>query len=136
MNTNFDPRETMKTLNTPYANFELIDDILMIEFKPDLEITLDVAKRIVADRKAISDGKAYPGLGDVRYVKSASKEARAYFELPESQNGVLAGALLVDSVFSTFLVNFFLKVTKQKMPSKMFTDKQKALKWLAQFKSK
>ncbi|MEO6302299.1 MAG: STAS/SEC14 domain-containing protein [Bacteroidia bacterium] len=126
----------MKTLNTPYANFELIDDVLMIEFKPDLEITLEVAQRIVADRKIISDGKAYPGLGDVRFVKSATKEARAYFELEESQNGVLAGAMLVDSVFSTFLVNFFLKVTKQKMPSKMFTDKQKALKWLAQFKSK
>ncbi len=125
----------MKTLDTPYAKFELENDILMIEFKPDLEITLDVAKRIVADRKIISAGKAYPGLGDVRFVKSATKEARAFFELEESQNGVLAGAMLVESVFSTFLVNFFLKVTKQKMPSKMFTDKQKALKWLAQFKS-
>ncbi len=126
----------MKTLDTPYAKFELENDILIIEFKPELEITLEVAKKIVADRKIISEGKAYPGLGDVRFVKSATKEARAFFETEESQNGVLAGAMLVDSVFSTFLVNFFLKVTKQKMPSKMFTDKQKALKWLAQFKSK
>lgn len=126
----------MKTLDTQYAKFELNDGILMIEFKPDLEIDLKVAKQIVADRKKVSEGKAYPGLGDTRFIKSATKEARAYFELEESQEGVLAGALLVDSVFSTFLVNFFLKVTRQKMPSKMFTNKEKALEWLAQFKSK
>lgn len=125
----------MKTLDTQYARFELKDGILLIEFKPDLEIDLKAAKQIVADRKKISEGKAYPGLGDVRFIKSASKEARAYFEKEESQDGVLAGAMLVDSVFSTLLVNFFLKVTKQKMPSKMFTNKQKALQWLAQFKS-
>ena len=125
----------MKTLDTPYAKFELKDGILIIEFKPDLEIDLKAAKQIVADRKKISEGKAYPGLGDTRYIKSATKEARAYFELEESQDGVSAGALLVDSVFSTLLVNFFLKVTRQKMPSKMFTNKEKALKWLEQFKS-
>ena len=126
----------MKTLDTTYARFELNDGILMIEFKPDIEIDLKAAKQIVADRKKMTEGKAYPGLGDTRFIKSATKEARTYFGSEESQEGVLAGALLVDSVFSTLLVNFFLKVTKQKMPAKMFTSKQKAMVWLGQFKSK
>lgn len=125
-----------QSLDTGHASYMLRDGILVINYKPGLEITLDIAKDIVNDRMKLTEGKSYPGFLDGRGLKSLDKEAREYFSSEEGRKGVSAAALLVGSVYTAFLGNFFLTVTvgKVKIPTKIFTKEDKALQWLQQFK--
>jgi len=38
------------------------------------------------------------------------------------------------SIFQVTIINFFLKVTKPKVPAKVFTNKSDAIVWLKQYK--
>lgn len=119
---------------TAYAEFELENGILTITFMP-MDITLAIAKEIVQTRIEYSAGQSYPGLADVRKVRGIDREAREYFSSDEARVGVIAGALLIDSQFSSSIANFFLKVTlsKPKIPTRIFSKKEKALSWLSGF---
>lgn len=114
-------------------NFE--EEILVGAYRPGLEIDLNIAKQIIKERKSLMENPPYLILLDARGLKSINREAREYLSSKESYEGVLAGALLADSVFTTYLANFFLKVTSKKdtAPIKLFTKKHKAIKWLKAF---
>ncbi len=126
-----------KVRDTKYAHFELDEGILIITFKGNLVIIEEIAEEIVRDRLLFIEGKSYPILADIRIMKSVDKASREYFGSPKGQEGVRAGALLTDSVFSTFLGNFFLKIeflNKSPLPTRLFTNKEEAIAWLKQYR--
>ena len=114
---------------------EIIDDILHGIFLPGTVITVDVAKEMVKQRLEYTAGISYPILLSGEGVKAIKKEARDYLS-KEGREGVSAGAILVHSVYTEFFGNFYLKVNHGELPSKLFTDKQEALRWLEQYKAK
>ncbi|PCH97994.1 MAG: STAS/SEC14 domain-containing protein [Bacteroidetes bacterium] len=124
-----------KQVNSRFVNFTLEDGILIGEYMKGLEATLEIAKECVKARIEFTQGNSYPALADIRYITSATKEARDYFSKDENI-GVTAGAMLVNSAFSTLLGNFYLKITfkKNAIPTKLFSNKASAINWLRQFK--
>lgn len=120
---------------TSFILIRLIDNIVYVNFTSET-LTLPQAKEVVKLRLELIDGNSYPILVDGRKVKTMNKECRDYFGQPDALKGVKAGAILVDSTFSKFLGNFFLKVTykNKKLPTMLFTSKDEALKWLGKFK--
>ena len=124
-------------ITTPYTRLEIIDDILYGVFFTGITIDLDIAKEIVKTRLEYTDYIPYPMFIHDSGVVSMNKEARDYFsEKDGGMQGTVAAALLLKSVYSEFLGNFFLRITKPDMPTKIFTDEKKALEWLQQFKTK
>ena len=123
-------------LDRNYVYLELEDGILFVTFKEGLEMTLEIAKEIVEARVNFCGGKSYPGLANDMGLVSMDKYSRDYLSSDEGIKGVSAAALLTDSVFNTFIANFFLQINviKPKVPTRIFTDKFKALKWLEQYK--
>lgn len=128
----------MRELNTPYANYKIIDGILHFTYMPGIRVTKEIAQKIVEDRVKFIEGQVYPSLGKDDGIKGADKDARDYLSTQEAIQGVSAAAFLAKSEFFKFLVNFFIKVNviSQKIPVKVFTDESDALKWLEQFKQK
>lgn len=122
-------------LVTPYVKFEIIDNILYVTYFSGNTIAIDTAKEIVKKRLEYCEGVSYPLLVIFEGIKAMDKQARDYSSKQGSE-GVLAGALLTNSVYAEFFGNFFLRLTKPEIPAKLFTDKQEALKWLEQFKPK
>jgi len=120
-------------LDTQFVYLEIADGIVIVTYKKGITITLDVAKEIVRTRMEFTSNTLYPMLVLDEGVVSAEKSARDYFS-NEGTKGLTAGAFVLKSVYSTFLINFYLKVTNPKVPFKIFTDKGKALEWLGQFK--
>ena len=111
------------------------DGIMFARFKvPTIEI--ETAKTCVVLRKEASQGLSYPVLIDARSVSNISKAARDYLASDEGTHLVVASALVIDSVVGKFLGNFFLQISKPKVPLRLFTTEQEAIKWLQQFKSK
>ena len=121
-----------KTLDTPYIYFELKDDILLGTYKG--AITLEIAKKTVETRLKFTEGKSYPVFGQGINVSAIDRDAREYFASAEAVKGIKAGAFYVESVFQSFLINFSFNIFTPIVPVKIFTDRQKAIKWLEQYK--
>ena len=67
-------------------------------------------------------------------VLKMEKNAREYFVSGEGIKGIIAAAFVVDSPFTSFMANFFVSVNKPKMPVRIFTNTEGALKWLQKFR--
>ncbi len=130
-------RKATKKIDTELARYTLLNTgVVTVKYHPGIDINIEVARQVVVDRKAFVEGKASPILSDIRGMKFAGDpKTRAYFQSKEAREGVLAGAMLVDSVFTSYLANLFLRVSykKQSFPVKVFNDEHAALEWLEQY---
>jgi hypothetical protein len=108
------------------------DNIMFAEFKTKT-LDFDAAKASVAVRVSSLKDKHFPTFIDARKVQSITKEARDYFASEEGSQNIIASALLIDSVVGKFMGNFFLQISKPKIPLRLFTNEAEALRWLKQF---
>ena len=105
---------------------------LMATYKDEI-VTGDIAREVVRFRTEISKGQSFLCVVYANKVLKITKEARDYFASDEGVEGVIAAAIVIDSLFQATLINFFLKVSSPKIPSKLFTTKVKAQLWLSEF---
>ncbi len=96
-------------------------------------IDINIAKDGVQCRLSVIGGNSYPILINIKSVKTVSKEARDYLAGKEGCKGVVAAAILIDSVVGSMIGNFFMRVNKPLVPTRIFTDELEATKWLSQF---
>lgn len=117
------------------VKYDVEEGILICLYRERLDIDIDAAKKIVEARHNYIGENSYPTLLDATGLKGISREAREFMSTDDSYKGVKAGALLSGSIFTSYIGNFFLKITsnKQKVPVRLFTDRRKAMKWLKQF---
>src|SRR6187455_665021 len=101
----------MAKIDTPYVLYEIRDNILIATYKKDVKIDLDIARKIVSDRRAVMGNKSMPVMVLNQGVISMDKEARDYLSSPDANRGLIAGAIISDSVFTSILSNFFLSVS-------------------------
>ena len=111
--------------------YEIKDGILHSTYQPGI-ITLEIAKEVVRYRKEFCNGKPHKGLVKSYQTSKVTKEARDFFSSEEATHDLKAVAIVQDSGFGAALANFFMIVTKPKMPVKLFTSEEKALEWLRQ----
>jgi hypothetical protein len=110
-------------------------DILFNVYSTKLDIDIDIARELIANRfEFVGERKIY-ALVDFTNVKSVTKEARDYMNSPEGGlNGILGGAFLSNNVVATLFINLYLKISNPTVPAKFFTSKVEALKWLTKIK--
>ena len=106
------------------------DDIVRVIHVPDAEVTLADAEETMAAYKKISQGKRYPLFVDTKKMKSFERGARLYYAGEEAAKVASAVALIIDTPLSRVLGNFYLGVSNPHLPTKLFTDEDKALSWL------
>ena len=123
-----------EVLETIHVTYRIEDGILHGTFAPGLYITFDIVKQLVEDRIAFSNGRTMPTLVDIRGLASIDTASRKYFTSERARTNLSAGAMLVSSLMSRIAGNVFIKVDKPSIPTKLFNDRGKALKWLTQFK--
>ncbi len=123
-----------KSLDTPYVHYFLQGDLLTGTYKKSSRITLEIAKEIVKERLDFTGNQPVAVLIYNEGVKTVDKKARDYFTSDEGVQHLVAAAYVVENKFSSFIANFFVAITKTKIPVRIFSNKQAALKWLAQFR--
>jgi hypothetical protein len=112
-----------------YIRFWIEDGILFGFYKKDCIIGLEAAKEIVALRKTMTRGVAYPSVAYINFIKVVTKEARKYFA-EETTGQLVKLALITDSGFSKILGNIFLTLDNPVMPTRLFTNKEEAILWV------
>lgn len=115
-----------------YALFWVENGILFFEYKPDVILDLNVAKRVVADRIQFQNEKTYPVLCDIRGIIDTDKSGRDYL----AQSGSLltkAVGLIVNQKVSITISNFYLQISKPTVPTKLFTNKEDGIIYLKHY---
>lgn len=124
-----------KSQETDYVTMFISNGIFRCYFKATEVMDIRTAADTVQDRIKFCEGVAYPCLFDITEVKQTTKEARD-FMANEGNDLVMASAMIVTSPMLKMMANFYIKVNKPKNPTRLFTDQESALEWLAQYKSK
>lgn len=128
-------KETENTkllLDNEYSKIELSNGILIATWKASF-VNLDIAKQVVSRRLSVTSGQNYPILIKIKSIKDSTKEARDFLASEKGSDGIIAGAVIVDSVLGNMLATFFIFLNKPRIPTKIFKDEAKAKEWLEQF---
>lgn len=104
----------------------LLEEQIVEEVYKAVTIDLAMMKGHIEDSlQAYGRGCWY--LSDISLLKSTKREARDYL----AKNAIAAGAaILTNSPISKMVGNLFLKFNKPEFPTKLFTDREKALAWI------
>lgn len=102
--------------------------------KPNAIIELNDAQQNSDAVRQLSNGLRYPLLVNLKEIYYISKEARDHFSMQGRNPGISAIAMLIKSPGSRIIGNFFISLSKPAVPTQLFTEEAKAIKWLQQFK--
>ncbi len=119
-------------LNTEYIQIDFENEILITTWKVS-NISLSIAKEAVNKRLSIASGNKYPLLVKLKLVKSSTKEARDFLASEGGCEGLVAGAICVNSLLENMIATFFIYLNKPCIPTKVFHDENEAKKWLSQY---
>src|SRR6185436_5671932 len=85
---------------------------------PGIKVQLADAKENVAAITQLAAEKRRPVLMDIRASLGIEREARAYYS---SLRSITARALLVGSPVTQLMANFFIRINKPVIPTRLFT---------------
>ena len=124
-----------KSLSNEYATFWIDDGILHFIYHPAGVIDITAAEKVVADRLKCQGDKAFPVFCDTRGLKDTDKAARDYLA---REGSLLASAVafLVNPPISQAITDFYVRTNKPLTPTKIFTEKYEALKFLKNYRKK
>ncbi len=97
---------------------------------PHAEITLKDVQEITKARAEVSDNRKHAMLVCLGTIKSASPDGRRCAASSKVSEMTLSVALLIDSLASKVIGNFFIGLNKPPFPVKLFTSEGKAVAWL------
>jgi hypothetical protein len=113
---------------------EIENDIIFNEYPKNLKVDLAVAKEIVGNRLEFAEGEKHYLVGDLTNVKSVTSEAKAYLLDPNyGVKDILGAAFIAGNPVAALIANVFIKPSKN-FPSKFFSKKTDALKWITELK--
>ncbi len=123
------------SLSNEYATFWIDDGILFFIYHPAIRIDIKAAEKVVADRLKIQAEKEYPVLCDTRGISDTDKAARDFLA-KEGSLLTSAVAFLVNPPISQAITDFYIRTNKPVTPTKIFTEKYEALKFLKTYRQK
>ncbi len=121
-----------ESIDFQYGSIVIKNGIMQCTFDELDLLDLEITKHLVKKRIEHSKGVSYPCLFDITQIKQSTKESRDYLA-NEGNELVIASALLVNSAVIKMAANFYISVNKPVKPTRLFTEKETALKWLSQY---
>ncbi|HET8962937.1 MAG TPA: hypothetical protein VFM99_03520, partial [Chitinophagales bacterium] len=104
------------------------------EYKPRLIMNIEIAKQIVNDRLKVSNGVSRPILLDARNFVSMDRATMKFYKTKDVVQYVTSAAFLTGNALGNLAGNIFLTLERPLVPTKLFTDEQKAVAWLEKYK--
>lgn len=116
-----------------FGQLEYENRILSVRISEGLELTEQILETIFLEGDKLAEGSRFCVLADVRNNVSSSSEARKYGAKNEHTRNHIAYAMLADTTAVILLSNFFIKVNRPAIPTRLFKKEDEALTWLKGF---
>jgi len=128
------PNDNQEVFITDVAEVYVSEGILYVKFLLE-DLKIEATKAHIAAVKArFGQYLPLPCVVDNGKSKASSKEIRDYFASDEVGSVISASAVVMNSVVTKIAINLFLQFSKPKYPVKLFTEVDKAVEWVSQFK--
>ncbi|MGZ4035013.1 MAG: DUF7793 family protein [Bacteroidia bacterium] len=128
--------DKLKTKEFPLAilEFDQEKNILFYRVKQGIVVDINEMNEMLRDVEEFMGQKKHYALIDFGASLMSTTEARKiYADSQYIQKHRIADAFLVKSLAVRLVANFFIKATKPKIPTKLFTEESSALAWLIKF---
>ncbi len=109
------------------------DGILQIKMLEGSNITLEKIKEIYDQSQLLAENAKVLALIDGSSDYDMSDEAKKYAAGEEALKNRVATAIVTNSITNRLMINLYIKFYKPLVPTKMFSDKDAAIKWLKTF---
>lgn len=106
------------------------DNILHTECYPNTVMTLEDGVESTVISALMVNHSPRPLLCDLTNVVRMTRECRTHFASAQHAATFSRAALIVTSPISKVIGNFFLGLNKPVKPTRLFTNKEEALRWL------
>lgn len=118
-----------------YGKFFLENGVIHFIRNSNNDLDLAGAKLCTQHSRLVGGGVPAPTYVDISKIKDAPIDVRQYFASEEALAHVTAIAIFVNSSLTAFMANAFLIFGKPVRPTKVFSEKESALKWLEEYKT-
>ncbi len=109
-------------------------DIIFQDWKPESRIELLDSRETLEAIRTLGQGKPVLLSVDIKNVKSATREARAFGAEEEYSRHIKAVAMWTNSKIGRIIGNFFIRFNRPPYPSKIFDTAAEAQQWLKSLK--
>lgn len=116
-----------------FTTYRLPEGIIRTEAKAGVDIILPYAIENSLVVNELCRGRKHPLLIDLKYLKSITPDARAYFSARDRETDICAFAFLIHSNFQRMVGNIFIQFNRPPIPTRLFTVEADALSWLRTF---
>lgn len=126
----------MKTIQTKTAiiSFNSIERLVYMRILDGAEIELECALENQEAVKQLTNGDKHLLIVDARSINVyVSKEARAFSAEFKKGDPCIAKAFIVNSTANRLIGNFYINFNKPAVPTKLFSNEEKATEWLKSF---
>lgn len=125
--------EVINTIDLEFATMTLRSDgIVHTHVNLREAVSLEQAKELTTAYIDITKGEKIPHLFTANKFVIIERDVMKYMKEVANQYGK-ADAFVISALPQKITGNFYLKFFKPHVPTKLFTDKEKAIKWLKQF---
>jgi len=104
----------------------IMHDHVIVDYEDALDNSLVI--------RSLTGGKKVLKLIDSRSNWSIEKKARNFIDSKDVKDNTIARAVVKSSVINSKLINFFTKLNRPHIPTKIFTDYDEAYNWLIEIK--
>ena len=120
-------------IETSCANLYFDNGIVTITIKENANIELSEMKEIIEKRNKLVGINKFSVLIDSSSNHSTTNESQKYLAELNNPNWICM-AVLTNNLASKILANFFIKINKPIVKTKMFTKIEAAIEWIETFK--
>lgn len=132
--TLIDSVEILDSIDLKHSVLKLRSDGIVELHTNDVHVyEIPDAKENVESTGKLTNNKKAPILIVGGTFTSLKKETREFMATEESLKYSKAEAFLITSLAQKILFDFYVRIDKPLVPSKVFTNKEKAIEWLSQF---
>ncbi len=111
-----------------------VNGIMHVLFKKDCFVEIDDVKEVVDWVGTLGSDRKYVNLMEAEPNSEVDAEVRAFASSNNQNQYTIADGMVMTSQAHRILSNFYLKFNKPVKPTKVFTNKEKAIQWLLQQK--
>ena len=120
----------MKNIELNKLTIELIgSNIVLIRIKDHSSIEEEDIIEAKQHNLKLTGGKAYAVVLETGDFTDVSQEARAAMASEKMETNRKATAIIITKFAQKLIGNFYLRVNKPNVPTKMFSKKEKAMAW-------
>lgn len=121
----------LATSSLDQASFYLFDNrIFFVRVNEQARVTMDLVNEGIKFILQHGDGGKYYTIFDFKSFSDADPEVRDWAAGHNSTRISKMDALVISSLSHKIVADFYLKFSKPKLPTKVFTDLQKAFDWM------